>query len=1026
MKKGIVFYMVPVVMIICGLFCGTALADVGTKGAQRLQKPTKTTNWDEKRIDVGRFWMPITNYGKHGQDKWGHRGEWPGGSANEYIFGAGTIIGGIVNGKPCVSVGYDPNDASSEFTPGAPPNNWPAQAGTSEDDAEIVYFSTDAAHPWPLTGLPSNAPPHTQKVVSDLDTWCYFNDLATGQHKSEFSGPLGVMVIQTTYSWAAKGFEDIIFVIWDVVNIRDDHATIKDVYLGPNVDSDIGDATMDMVGFDLKRNLAYQYHVRNTEAGFVRPVGMLGYKFLEGPIAKHDIDANGDGKIDNDSVMVVYHGIAGKVDTLYVKDVRNGQRIGMTAFKKYTIQIDPSYDWQRYAMMMGYDYRKCSYDVATGALTTPSDAWAAYDEDQAPEDKRFLESTGPFDLAYGDTVRVVVAVMVNGVDDVKELEADPLANLKKLQNTADLAQTIYDAGYVAPRAPIYPTLTAIPGDRRVTLVWDDRAESDPDPYYPIAQKFDPTYVEYDFEGYRIYRSPTGVAGSWTLLAEFDKQGDTEKRLIKNEATGEAYFVHVGNNTGLVHSYVDSGLVNGMTYYYAVTSYDFQPQSTPVTLESGKSNIVFVKPSRPMLGTVSGGVSPVQHTAGRSDGTVQVSVGDFKKLTGHTYTVTFSALPDGSLAWSLTDKNTAQLIVDKSTKFNLTDAPADIPGIGFGISVKNPAGGVKSAEYVPADNRWLTWAESNLWGLEAFSGTIGWGANFIYGSSVKAEELTTVELRFAATDDTGTPLDPNEQNVSMAYRYLRAAGAPAKPEFAPYIINTGGGYPYQDFRPICVSAWDMDANPPRRLALAFLENNKAGGKVDGKWFPGRYDTEGGNNTTREFLYVFTSDYSAQPITEYTSKNILSDQGSMDIMYVSTAGRRGARVPTAGDKVVITPNYINTTADVFTISTTAMKAEPTAADLDKIKVVPNPFIVRNDWMPSADYGVIYFTNLPKKCTIRIFTLAGDLVQILEKDDDSGQRKWDVTSYNHQDIASGVYLAQIDAADIATKIIKFAVVK
>jgi len=1021
MKKRIFLCTIPVVLIFFGLLLGTAFADVGKKGSGRLQK---VTNWDERRIDVGRFWMPITNYGKHGQDKWGHRGEWPGGSANEYIFGAGIIVGGIVNGKPCVTVGYDPNDASSEFAPGALPNNWPAQAGTPEDDAEIVYLSTDPSHPWPLSGLPSNAPPPPSKVTSDLDTWCYFNDLAEKQHKSEFSTPLGIMVIQTTYAWAAKGFEDIIFVIWDVVNIRPDHATIKDVYLGPNVDSDIGDATKDMVGFDLKRNLAYQYHVRNTEAGFVRPVGMLGYKFLEGPIATRDIDANGDGKINNDSVMVVYHGIAGTVDTLYVKDVRKGQRIGMTAFKKYTIQIDPSYDWQRYAMMMGYDYRKCSYDVATGALTTPSTAWSAYDEDQAPEDKRFVESTGPFDLKYGDTVRVVVAVMVNGVDDLKEIEADPLANLKKLQKTADLAQTIYDAGYVAPRAPIYPSLTAIPGDRRVTLVWDDRAEKDPDPYYKIAKKFDTTYVEYDFEGYRIYRSPTGVAGSWTLLAEFDKAGDAEKRLIKNEATGEASFVHIGNNTGLVHSYVDSGLVNGMTYYYAVTSYDFQPLSTPVSLESGKSNIVVVKPSRPVLGTVFGNVSAVTHTAGKADATVQVFVGDYRKLTGHTYEVTFTQLGGDTTAWNLTDKNTGQVVVSRNTQFNIADKPADIPGVGFSIVVTNPPPGMKGWE-IPSGKRWWTWAGgAGDWGFEGFNGAIGWGANFFSGTTLKATEIHNVLIKFAATDNTGKLLDPNDPNSSLAYRYLRnAQNPPAKPEFAPFIIDKSGTYAYQDRRRICLAAYDEDTG--KRLNVGFLENNASGGTVDGNYWPPNYNVASNTATSgpREWLFIFGSEYS-EATDPILARNILNN--TMPLMWWCLVARRGDVKPDAGDQFRILANHPASPSDIFTFNTTAMKVEASASDLDRIKVVPNPFIVRNDWMPSADYGVIYFTNLPRTCTIRIFTLAGDLVQILEKDDDSGQRKWDVTSYNHQDIASGVYLAHIDAPGIGSKVIKFAVVK
>ena len=53
----------------------------------------------------------------------------------------------------------------------------------------------------------------------------------------------------------------------------------------------------------------------------------------------------------------------------------------------------------------------------------------------------------------------------------------------------------------------------------------------------------------------------------------------------------------------------------------------------------------------------------------------------------------------------------------------------------------------------------------------------------------------------------------------------------------------------------------------------------------------------------------------------------------------------------------------------------EAEP---DLDLIKVVPNPYIVRAMWDKSKDCRHIEFTHLPNECTIRIYTLAGDIVE------------------------------------------------
>jgi len=623
--------------------------------------------------------------------------------------------------------------------------------------------------------------------------------------------------------------------------------------------------------------------------------------------------------------------------------------------------------------------------------------------------------------------QVVVAVMVNGIDDVSELDVDPAANLYKIQETADLAQTIYDAGYVAPKAPDYPTLTVVPGDERVNLLWDDAAESVPDPYYDIAKDFDPDYEEFDFEGYRVYRSPSGISGTWTMVAEYDKiTADLlEERLLTNEATGEAKFIHIGGNTGLQHSHVDSGLVNGSTYYYAVTSYDFQPVSTPVTLESAKSNITSIKPTRAPLGTTIGTLTEANHIAGTSDANVQTFKGDYRNLTGHTYNVTFSDLGqgDGSVGWNLVDTNTGATIISESTDFNLTDAPADISGVGFSVVVNNPPAGMKGYS-VPNGKRWWTWAGgAGAYGYEGFGGAIGWGDNFFSGTTLAPTDIHNVLIKFAATDDDGNLLDQNDANSCMAYRYLRSSGDPVKPEFAEFIVNVGSGYPYQDRRRVPLIA--IDEATGQQLNVGFLENNQSGGTVDGKYWPPNYqdaDNTAGSGP-REWLFIFGNEYSEADDAILTVP-IYPTGGP--IMWWCLVARRGAVKPDAGDEFLIQANAVASTGDVFEFSTESTEVKAVKSDLAKIKVVPNPFIVRNDWMPSSSYGRIYFTNLPMKCTIRIFTIAGDLVQRLDKDDESGQRVWDVTSYNHQYVAAGIYLAHIDAPGLGTEVVKFAVVK
>jgi len=46
---------------------------------------------------------------------------------------------------------------------------------------------------------------------------------------------------------------------------------------------------------------------------------------------------------------------------------------------------------------------------------------------------------------------------------------------------------------------------AVPGDRKVTLYWDTKAETSFDPFIARANPDDPS-KGYDFEGYKIYRS----------------------------------------------------------------------------------------------------------------------------------------------------------------------------------------------------------------------------------------------------------------------------------------------------------------------------------------------------------------------------------------------------------------------------------------------------------------------------------------------------------------------------------------
>ncbi len=124
------------------------------------------------------------------------------------------------------------------------------------------------------------------------------------------------------------------------------------------------------------------------------------------------------------------------------------------------------------------------------------------------------------------------------------------------------------------------------------------------------------------------------------------------------------------------------------------------------------------------------------------------------------------------------------------------------------------------------------------------------------------------------------------------------------------------------------------------------------------------------------------------------------------------------------------------DVFTFKTlqpARVDVNKAKSDLDRIKVVPNPYIVTNPLEPrnllTSGRGdrVIYFTHLPAKCTIRIFTLRGQLVDVIEHDSplDDGFAKWDLTSREGIDVAFGVYIYHVQS-ELGNKIGRFAIIK
>ena len=143
------------------------------------------------------------------------------------------------------------------------------------------------------------------------------------------------------------------------------------------------------------------------------------------------------------------------------------------------------------------------------------------------------------------------------------------------------------------------------------------------------------------------------------------------------------------------------------------------------------------------------------------------------------------------------------------------------------------------------------------------------------------------------------------------------------------------------------------------------------------------------------------------------------------------------PQPGDKYYLGTFKPFVDGDLFTFTTTAAKENKAMAksNLDDIRVVPNPYVATNVLEPKNNvertqrgFRRLYFDKVPAKCTIRIYTMAGELVRVLEHDSaiDDGKVYWDLLTRDNIEVAYGLYFYHVDAPGIGKKIGKFAIIK
>lgn len=393
----------------------------------------------------------------------------------------------------------------------------------------------------------------------------------------------------------------------------------------------------------------------------------IGVDFFQGPYMDPDgydspnlsqLPANFDIVNKNGQTDTLYNlvtTIGAVIDTLpviYRAEAINGvnfgdgivdnERFGMRRFVFHNnssgVQGDPDIAFEYYNMLKGIwrdntpmCYGGNAYPTTGGDPTTPcafmfpgdTDPWnwgtfgknpgagyasVPWTEENAgnfPEDRRFMQSAGPFTLYPGAVNYITV-----GIPWARAASGGPFASVQLLRRVDDKCQTLFDNCFKVLDGPDAPGLAAQELDKEVILYISNSFSSNNygekyiefDPSIPMKDDDNKPYDQYyHFEGYQIFQlSDASVSISDIYDADkarvvfqcdvknFDNNKNAVGQLVNytynDEIGGNIPQVMVqGGNEGILHSVKisedkfasgDKRLVNHKKYYYIAVSYAY--------------------------------------------------------------------------------------------------------------------------------------------------------------------------------------------------------------------------------------------------------------------------------------------------------------------------------------------------------------------------------------------------------------------------------------------------------------------
>lgn len=690
---------------------------------------------------------------------------------------------------------------------------------------------------------------------------------------------------------------------------------------------------------------------------------------------------------------------------------------------------------------------------------TPGNFWQPPPGGQPPGDYDLFVTSGFFPLEAGQTERIAMAVCLGNNQN------DALRN-------KEVAQTTYDFDYQFAKSPLPPNVTAVAADGKVTLYWDRIAEDSEDRY---MSKITNGAVLYDFEGYKIYRATdfefndalqiTDGDGNPTFFRPYTQGADKAQWDLVDGISGfhevdlNGIKFYLGDDTGLQHTYVDTNVVNGQRYYYAVVSYDYGgdtsnkiiPSDSPMRLRVNSltgvlelgPNVVEVVPTLASAGYVEadGGI-PIQHVSGSSSGDVFYEIVDPMEVKPyHTYQITFTEMVKPNQQglsgydtlttkyWYLEDLTAQDTLVAPYYEYFGVDTLIYIDGQPIEMTIidsiyANPLpedtdtdiidgfklrfNNVASIYFNSEDSRWSN--ESN-WEFNVRRYNFD---NFHFGTPLPSDYRIIWEDSFEYESFCFCSA-PSVLGDPCLLGSIYCTAGPGKYFYAATNVNfhvqkkvSNTGDDFVDWQEIDYAFGDFVPIPANGGGDGLFNAN-----TDGKW--------------DAIVFFDHVDDDGDPAPSWFVNLKIPVPG--DNIHINNT-------PQAGDTAYIFIDKPFLASDIYQFTTVPSHIDEDQAknDMKNIYVVPNPYLGGVPWEGKNIFAngrgprEIQFRKLPAKCTIRIYTINGELVKKLDHDTtiDDGSESWDLLTKDNLAAAYGVYVFHVDAPGVGEHVGKFAIVK